>query len=51
MRKCVQIGNAGKIVEMVMNGAGTRDIGRVLGVSKETVTKVLKSGKIRKTCQ
>ena len=31
-----------KIVEMVMNGAGTRDTGRVLGVSKDTVTSVLK---------
>ncbi len=31
-----------KIVEMVMNGAGTRDTGRVLGVSKDTVTAVLK---------
>ncbi len=31
-----------KIVDMVMNGAGTRDTGRVLGVSKDTVTAVLK---------
>ncbi len=31
-----------KIVEMVMNGAGTRDTGRVLGISKDTVTAVLK---------
>lgn len=31
-----------KIVEMVMNGAGTRDTGRVLEVSKDTVTAVLK---------
>ncbi len=35
-----------KIVEMVMNGAGTRDTGRVLGISKDTVTAVLKNGKI-----
>ena len=34
-----------KIVEMVMNGAGTRDTGRVLGVSKDTVTSVLKKRK------
>ena len=31
-----------KIVEMVMNGAGTRDTGRVLNISKDTVTSVLK---------
>ena len=29
-----------KIVDMVMNGAGTRDMGRVLGISKDTVTAV-----------
>lgn len=34
-----------KIIEMVMNGAGTRDTGRVLGVSKDTVTNVLKKRK------
>lgn len=34
-----------QIVEMVMNGAGTRDTGRVLGVSKDTVTAVLKKQK------
>ena len=37
-----------KIVEMAMNGAGTRDTGRVLGISKDTVTSVLKN---RKICQ
>ena len=31
-----------KIVEMVMNGAGTRDTGRVLKISPNTVTSVLK---------
>ncbi len=31
-----------RIVMMVMNGSGTRDTGRVLGVSKDTVTAVLK---------
>ena len=31
-----------KIVEMTMNGSGTRDTGRVLGVSPNTVTAVLK---------
>ncbi len=34
-----------KIVMMVMNGAGTRDTGRVLGVSKDTVTATLKTEK------
>lgn len=34
-----------KIVEMAMNGAGTRDTGRVLGISKDTVTAVLKKRK------
>ncbi len=37
-----------KIVETGMNGAGTRDTGRVLKVSKYTVTSVLKN---RKICQ
>ncbi len=32
-----------KIVAMVMNGAGTRDTGRVLGFSKDTLTAVLKN--------
>ena len=27
---------------MAMNGAGTRDTGRILGISKDTVTAVLK---------
>jgi len=31
-----------KIIDMVINGAGTRDIGRVLKVDKDTVTAVLK---------
>ena len=35
-------GTKEKIVEMVMNGSGTRDTGRVLKVSKDTVTSVLK---------
>jgi transposase-like protein len=33
------------IVDMAMNGSGTRDTGRVLGVSKDTVTSVLKKQK------
>ena len=35
-------GTKEKIVEMVMNGSGTLDTGRVLKVSKDTVTSVLK---------
>ena len=31
-----------QIIDMAMNGSGTRDIGRVLGISKDTVTHVLK---------
>ena len=33
-------GTKEKIVEMTMNGSGTRDTGRVLRVSPNTVTKV-----------
>ena len=33
------------IVEMTMNGSGTRDTGRVLKISPNTVTKVLKKRK------
>ena len=35
-----------QVVDMTMNGSGTRDIGRVLGISKDTVTSVLKKQKI-----
>ncbi len=31
-----------QVIEMAMNGSGTRDTGRVLGISKDTVTSVLK---------
>jgi len=34
-----------QIIDMVQNGSGTRDTGRVLGVSKDTVTAVLKKQK------
>jgi transposase-like protein len=34
-----------QIVDMAMNGSGTRDTGRVLGISKDTVTSVLKKQK------
>jgi transposase-like protein len=34
-----------QIVDMAMNGSGTRDTGRVLGISKDTVTAVLKKQK------
>jgi transposase-like protein len=36
---------AEKIIEMSMNGSGTRDIGRVLKISKDTVTAHLKKKK------
>ena len=35
-------GTKAQIVEMTMNGSGTRDTGRVLKISPNTVTKVLK---------
>ena len=35
-----------QVVDMTMNGSGTRDIGRVLGISKDTVTSVLKKQKL-----
>ena len=35
-------GTKEKIVEMTMNGSGTRDTGRVLSISPNTVTNVLK---------
>ena len=38
-----------KIIEMAMNGAGTRDTGRILGISKDRVTAVLKNSKICRT--
>ena len=38
-------GTKEKIVEMTMNGSGTRDTGRVLKTSPNTVTKVLKKRK------
>ena len=31
-----------QVIEMALNGSGTRDTGRVLGISKDTVTSVLK---------
>ena len=42
-------GTKEKIVEMTMNGSGTRNTGRVLNISPNTVTKVLKNEKIRQT--
>ena len=39
-------GTKEKIVEMTMNGGGTRDTGRVLKISPNTVTVVLKKRKI-----
>jgi len=34
-----------RIIDMALNGSGTRDTGRVLNVSKDTVTSVLKKQK------
>ena len=39
-------GTKEQIVEIAMNGAGTRDTGWVLGISPNTVTAVLKKRKI-----
>jgi len=38
-------GTKEKIIDMAMNGAGTRDTGRVLRISPNTVTDVLKKRK------
>jgi transposase-like protein len=35
-------GIKGKIIELTLNSSGVRDIGRVLSISKDTVTAVLK---------
>ena len=43
--KACEPGMREKIIDMVINGAGTRDIGRVLKVDKDTVTAVLKKRK------
>jgi transposase-like protein len=40
--KAYEPGIKQKIVDMAQNGSGTRDTGRVLGISKDTVTSVLK---------
>ena len=42
-------GTKEKIIEMAMNGAGTRDTGRVLKIAKDTVTRVLKKRKISRS--
>lgn len=34
-----------QIIEMAQNGSGTRDTGRVLNISKDTVTAVLKKNR------
>ena len=39
-------GTKEKIVDMAMNGSGTRDTGRVLKISPNTVTAILKKEKI-----
>ena len=40
--KACEPGVKDKIVNMAMNGAGTRDTARTLGISKDTVTATLK---------
>lgn len=35
-----------KVIEMAINGSGTRDTARVLGIGKDTVTKTLKKRKM-----
>ena len=40
-----KLGVKEKIIDMVMNGSGTRDTGRVLKISPNTVTAVLKKQK------
>ena len=40
-----------KIIDMAMNGSGVRDTGRVLGISKDTVTSVLKKRRKRRICK
>ena len=39
-----------QIIDMVMNSSGTRDTARTLGISKNTVTKVLKKTKEVVSC-
>ena len=48
--KACQQGIHKLIVDMAMNSSGTRDTARVLGVSKNTVTRVLKKTKAAVTC-
>jgi len=36
----LKVGTKEKIIDMAMNGAGTRDTGRVLRISPNTVTDV-----------
>lgn len=40
--KACEHGTEEKVWDMSFNGAGTRDIGRVLSISKDTVTAMLK---------
>ena len=42
-------GTKEKIIEMAINGSGTRDTGRVLGISKDIITAVLKKRKNSKS--
>ena len=40
--KACEPGIKEKVIAMVINGSGTRDTGRVLGIDKDTVTNILK---------
>ena len=44
--KACEPGIKEKVIAMVINGSGTRDTGRVLGVDKDTVTNILKKTKV-----
>ena len=49
--KACQPGMKDKIIEMAMNGSGTRDTARVLGISKNTVTNTLRDLKKNHLCK
>ena len=44
-KKAYQEGIKEQIIEMSLNGSGTRDIARVLGIDKNTVTATLKKNR------
>lgn len=44
--KAYEKGIEGRVLDMTINGSGTRAIARVLGINKDTVTAVLKKRKV-----